>query len=77
MRSMRHVHLNVFVGACFEPDRSILVTHYADKGSLFDIIHHENINLDNIFKLSFIADIVEVRISSCCGAKHVMKLLLF
>ena len=58
---MRHGNVNPFIGACLEPQHIVIVSQYAAKGSLNDVIHHEHIKLDSMFKMSFVADIVEVR----------------
>jgi len=34
MRDIRHENVNMFIGACTEPENILIVTQYASKGSL-------------------------------------------
>ncbi|XP_077986226.1 atrial natriuretic peptide receptor 1-like [Glandiceps talaboti] len=59
MRNLSHENINKFFGACFEPSNNLLVTVYCPKGSLADILENDDIRLDWMFKISFIADLNE------------------
>lgn len=60
LRELRHDNINSFVGACIEPMRTLLVTDYCAKGSLYDIIENEDIKLDDLFIASLIHDLIKV-----------------
>nr|XP_006819915.1 PREDICTED: atrial natriuretic peptide receptor 1-like [Saccoglossus kowalevskii] len=59
MRNLSHENINKFYGACFEQSHNFLLTAYCPKGSLSDILNNEDIKLDWMFKISFIADLIE------------------
>jgi len=59
MRDIRHENVNMFIGACTEPENILIVTQYASKGSLQDVLENETIKLDNLFILSLLYDIVK------------------
>ncbi|XP_065065708.1 uncharacterized protein LOC135691687 [Rhopilema esculentum] len=59
MRDIRHDNINMFIGACTEPGNVLIVTQYATKGSLQDVLENETIKLDNLFILSLLYDIVK------------------
>lgn len=61
LRELRHDNINSFIGACVEPMRTLLVTDYCAKGSLYDIIENEDIKLDGLFIASLIHDLIKVR----------------
>ncbi|KAH0950218.1 hypothetical protein HN011_005892, partial [Eciton burchellii] len=58
MKDLQHDHLVRFYGACLEPPHCCLLIEYCPKGSLQDILENEQINLDRVFKVSLIHDIV-------------------
>lgn len=60
LRDLRHDNINSFIGACVEPMRTLLVTDYCAKGSLYDIIENEDIKLDDLFIASLIHDLIKV-----------------
>lgn len=62
LRELRHDNINSFIGACVEPMRTLLVTDYCAKGSLYDIIENEDIKLDDLFIASLISDLIKVSI---------------
>eukprot|EP00794_Sanderia_malayensis_P009190 gene9190-10164_t len=59
MRDIRHDNINMFIGACTEPGNILVVTHYAPRGSLQDVIENETIKLDKLFILSLFYDIIK------------------
>ena len=48
-----------FTGACLEHPHYYIVTEYCPKGSLEDILENEKIELDNMFKISLLHDLVK------------------
>ncbi|XP_055387784.1 atrial natriuretic peptide receptor 1 [Condylostylus longicornis] len=58
MKDIQHEHLVKFFGACLDPPKCFLLTEYCPKGSLQDILENEQIQLDWMFKLSLMHDIV-------------------
>ncbi|CAD7092893.1 unnamed protein product [Hermetia illucens] len=58
MKDIQHDHLVKFYGACLDPPKCCILTEYCPKGSLQDILENEQINLDWMFKLSLMHDIV-------------------
>lgn len=58
MKDLQHDHLVKFYGACLDQRRSFLLTEYCPKGSLQDILENEQFQLDWMFKLSLMHDIV-------------------
>ncbi|XP_059217857.1 atrial natriuretic peptide receptor 1 isoform X1 [Stomoxys calcitrans] len=58
MKDLQHDHLVKFFGACLEPSKSFILTEYCPKGSLQDILENEQFQLDWMFKLSLMHDIV-------------------
>ena len=60
LRELRHDNINSFIGACVEPMRTLLVTDYCAKGSLYDIIENEDIKLDDLFIASLVHDLIKV-----------------
>lgn len=60
LRELRQDNINSFIGACVEPMRTLLVTDYCAKGSLYDIIENEDIKLDDLFIASLVHDLIKV-----------------
>ncbi|XP_037954574.1 atrial natriuretic peptide receptor 1 isoform X3 [Teleopsis dalmanni] len=58
MKDLQHDHLVKFYGACLNPLRSFLLMEYCPKGSLQDILENEQFQLDWMFKLSLMHDII-------------------
>lgn len=59
MKDIQHDHLVKFFGAVID-NVPCLLTEYCPKGSLQDILENHEINLDWMFKLSLMHDIVKV-----------------
>jgi len=59
MRDMRHDNINQFIGASIESERVLIVTQYALRGSLEDVLLDNSIKLETLFLLSLIYDIVK------------------
>ena len=57
---MRHENTIAFMGACVEPSNICILTRYCRKGALDDIIGNSDIQLDLMFNVSFIMDIINV-----------------
>ncbi|KAM3913320.1 guanylate cyclase 2G-like [Leptodactylus fuscus] len=58
IRELKHENLVTFFGVCIEPPNVCIVTQYCKKGSLKDVLHNNDIELDWVFKLSFAHDII-------------------
>ncbi|XP_074519022.1 guanylate cyclase 2G [Halichoeres trimaculatus] len=58
MKEMKHENLVQFFGVCVEPPHVCIVTQYCRKGSLKDLLKASDVELDEMFKLSFAYDIV-------------------
>ncbi|CAB3381316.1 Hypothetical predicted protein [Cloeon dipterum] len=59
MKDIHHQHLVRFIGACIEPPHCCLLTEYCPRGSLQDILEHEQIQLDPVFRYSLMHDAVK------------------
>lgn len=59
LRDLRHDNINSFIGAVVEPMRTLLVTDYCAKGSLYDIVENEDIKLDEMFIASLVHDLIK------------------
>ena len=60
IKDLQHENLVSFVGACIVAPNICIVTQYCPKGSLQDILQHDEIKLDWTFKSSFVSDLVNV-----------------
>ena len=60
MKDLHHAHLVRFIGACLDPPHCALLTEYCPRGSLQDILEHEQIQLDWLFRYSLMHDVVKV-----------------
>ena len=58
MKDVSHDHLVQFVGACIEPPNICILTDFAPKGSLEEILECDTIQLDLTFQVSLIGDLV-------------------
>ena len=63
MKDISHENLNGFVGACVHTPDIYILTHYCPKGSLMDILEHDEIKLDWSFKSSLIHDLANVSLA--------------
>eukprot|EP00795_Rhopilema_esculentum_P009039 gene9039-16682_t len=59
IREMRHENICQFIGASVESDRVLIVTQYAARGSLEDVLFDSSIKLETLFLLSLIYDVVK------------------
>jgi len=59
IRELRHDNLNPFIGACVEANNILIVTQYATRGSLQDVLENPELRLDTIFILSLVYDIIK------------------
>ncbi|PAV90190.1 hypothetical protein WR25_17240 isoform B [Diploscapter pachys] len=59
MKDLQNEHITRFTGACLEHPHYYIVTEYCPKGSLEDILENEKIELDNMFKISLLHDLVK------------------
>ncbi|XP_006821919.1 speract receptor-like [Saccoglossus kowalevskii] len=59
MRDMRHDNIAKFIGASVDRPHICILMEYCAKGSLQDILENDSIQLDNLFKASFIADLMK------------------
>lgn len=57
---MRHENVNTFVGACVNTGHIAILSRLCPKGSLDDILENTDIQLDDMFKVSFAMDIISV-----------------
>ena len=58
MKDVSHDHLVQFVGACIEAPNICILTDFAPKGSLEEILECDTIQLDLTFQVSLIGDLV-------------------
>ncbi|XP_073453709.1 guanylate cyclase 2G-like [Aquarana catesbeiana] len=58
IRELKHENLITIYGVCIEPPNVCILSQYCKKGSLKDVLHNIDIELDWVFKLSFAYDIV-------------------
>jgi atrial natriuretic peptide receptor A len=61
LREIRHENLNAFVGACWAEEGLVLVSEYASRGSVADILDNKDIKLDGMFVASLLGDLLRVR----------------
>ncbi|XP_022917682.1 receptor-type guanylate cyclase Gyc76C-like [Onthophagus taurus] len=59
LRELRHDNVNSFIGACIDTTSILLVTDYCAKGSLYDIIENDDIELDRMFIASLAHDLIK------------------
>eukprot|EP01137_Pigoraptor_chileana_P018784 Opistho-2@78831 len=57
MRDLRHTNVVNFIGVCVTPPNVCIVTEYAGKGSLADVLSNADLPLDWAFKYSLARDI--------------------
>eukprot|EP00163_Fabomonas_tropica_P010422 TRINITY_DN2054_c0_g1_i3.p1 TRINITY_DN2054_c0_g1~~TRINITY_DN2054_c0_g1_i3.p1 ORF type:complete len:1170 (-),score=362.91 TRINITY_DN2054_c0_g1_i3:186-3695(-) len=54
--SLRHPNCVLFMGACVEKPNLCIITEFMSSGSLYDILHNEDIHLDLSLMISFARD---------------------
>uniref|UniRef100_A0A0P4WLK8 guanylate cyclase n=1 Tax=Scylla olivacea TaxID=85551 RepID=A0A0P4WLK8_SCYOL len=60
MKDLQYEHLARFIGVCVDPKPyCAFFTEYCPKGSLQDILENEDVQLDSMFKMSLMHDIVK------------------
>jgi len=59
LRELRHPNLIHFVGICYTMDGIGLITEYVGKGSLMEILAHQDHKLEFQFKYSLISDLIK------------------
>lgn len=60
MREIRHENLIAFVGASVDHGQVAILTAYAARGSLEDVLANEDLHLDTMFVSSLVTDILKV-----------------
>ena len=66
MKDLQYEHLARFIGVCVDPKPyCAFFTEYCPKGSLQDILENEDVQLDSMFKMSLMHDIVKVSVRFC------------
>eukprot|EP00002_Diphylleia_rotans_P011899 TRINITY_DN233_c0_g2_i11.p1 TRINITY_DN233_c0_g2~~TRINITY_DN233_c0_g2_i11.p1 ORF type:complete len:1491 (-),score=353.01 TRINITY_DN233_c0_g2_i11:2172-6428(-) len=56
MVELRHPNLVLYMAACVEPPNLCIVSELMQRGSLYDALHDERLDLDMSMKISFLAD---------------------
>ena len=59
MTEFHHDNVNAFFGVCLEVPNACILMAYANRGSLQDILAHEEINLTWDFQVSLMMDIAK------------------
>ncbi|XP_050503369.1 guanylate cyclase 32E [Diabrotica virgifera virgifera] len=59
IREARHENLIPFIGACVDHGNVAILTAYSARGSLEDVLKNKDLNLDNMFVSSLVADILK------------------
>ncbi|XP_054159620.1 guanylate cyclase 32E-like [Oppia nitens] len=59
VREMRHENINSFIGASIESTNISLLFLYCARGSLEDVLKNEDLDLDNMFIASLVADLIK------------------
>lgn len=59
MRECCHENLIKIIGVCIEAPNYCIVTELCPRGTLFDLLQNEKMNIDWVFRYSIITDIVE------------------
>ena len=64
MKDVQHDHITRFVGSVVDPPNFCIVTEYASKGSLQDLLENESLDMDKMMIYSLIHDLVKVSTSA-------------
>ncbi|XP_076056765.1 guanylate cyclase 32E-like isoform X2 [Oratosquilla oratoria] len=59
MRDVRHENLLPFIGASVDTGAICILTAYSARGSLEDVLHNDDLQLDNMFVASLVADLIK------------------
>ncbi|XP_076312206.1 guanylate cyclase 32E-like [Tachypleus tridentatus] len=59
IREMRHENINPVIGACVDPPNVCVLTLFCARGSLEDVLKNEDLDLDNMFIASLVADLIK------------------
>ncbi|XP_055357823.1 atrial natriuretic peptide receptor 2-like [Paramacrobiotus metropolitanus] len=59
VKSMSNENVAKFLGACIEPTHTAVLMEYCSRGNLHDVLHNDTLNLEWIFRISFLTDIVQ------------------
>ncbi|RWS26175.1 guanylate cyclase 32E-like protein [Leptotrombidium deliense] len=59
MRDLRHENINPFIGASVDAPNILILTLYCGRGSLQDVLKNEDLDLDNMFMASLVADLIK------------------
>lgn len=60
IREIRHENLLTFVGASVDHGQVAILSAYAPRGSLEDVLANQDLNLDTMFVSSLITDLLKV-----------------
>lgn len=58
-KELHHDNINRFIGACIDQPNMLIVTKYCTRGSLYDILQNEDLNLDDMFIASLVTDLIK------------------
>ncbi|XP_071128591.1 guanylate cyclase 32E-like isoform X2 [Mytilus edulis] len=58
-KELNNDNVNRFIGACVETPHLFVITQYCARGSLFDILQNADLNLDDMFIASLVADLIK------------------
>eukprot|EP00002_Diphylleia_rotans_P013188 TRINITY_DN256_c1_g2_i1.p1 TRINITY_DN256_c1_g2~~TRINITY_DN256_c1_g2_i1.p1 ORF type:complete len:2532 (-),score=481.87 TRINITY_DN256_c1_g2_i1:2062-8733(-) len=56
MVELRHPNIVLYMAACIEPKNLCIVSELMTRGSLYDILHNDSIEIDESMRLSFVVD---------------------
>lgn len=59
MKDLTNDHLVKFYGACIESPHCCILNEYCPRGSLQDVLENEEVQLDFVFRLSLIQDVIK------------------
>lgn len=77
MKDLQYDHLVRFIGVCVDPKPyCAFFTEYCPKGSLQDLLENEDVQLDTMFKMSLMHDIVKVSVRGRRTAPALRSLLV-
>ncbi len=56
-RELRHPHIVLYMGACFDADYISLICEFMKNGSLFSVLHDESRSIPYKQQIQFMSDI--------------------